>query len=132
MQVASSFFKMNLGVFTDRRLLVVVTHFDVSYTQEMEDQVLSQDQVREEVYKAVKSATEGTVSLTKDDIVLVSGMWANVARKLLYTHDDDPSLKCEAKNCLMEFGTNPSIAISTQDLAQQLEEASGITSVEQR
>ena len=123
---------MNLGVFTDRRLLVVVTHFDVSYTQEMEDQVLSQDQVREEVYKAVKSATEGTVSLTKDDIVLVSGMWAYVARKLLYTHDDDPSLKSEAKDYLMEFGTNPSIAISTQDLAQQLEEASGITSVEQR
>ena len=123
---------MTSGVFTDRRLLVVVTHFDKSYTQEMEDQVLSQDQVREQVYNAVKGATESTVLLTKDDIVLVSGMWAYVARKLLYTHDDDPNLKRRAQNYLMDFGTNPSTAISTQDLAKQLEEASGITSVEQR
>ena len=121
-----------IGVFTDRRLLVVVTHFDVSYTNMMEDQVLSQDEVREEVYNAVKTATEGTVSVAKDDIVLVSGMWANAARKLLYRCDDDSHLKCKAQNYLEDFGNNPSTDISTQDLARQLEEASGITSVEKR
>ena len=67
---------MTLDVFTDRRLLVVVTHFDDSYTNVMKDQVLSQDEVREEVYKAVKTATKGNISMTKDDVVLVSGMWA--------------------------------------------------------
>ena len=89
-----------IGVFTDRRLLVVVTHFDVSYTNMMEDQVLSQDEVREEVYNAVKTATEGTVSVAKDDIVLVSGKWANAARKLLYNYDDDSHLK--ARKYLLE------------------------------
>ena len=123
---------MNLGVFTDRRLLVVVTHFDVSYTQEMEDQVLSPDVVREEVYKVVKAATEGNFSLTKDDVVLVSGMWAFAARKLLYTHDDDPNLMRKVRMYLVDFGKNPSTGTSAQDLARQLEEASGITSVEQR
>ena len=123
---------MTLGVFTDRRLLVVVTHFDVSYTNMMDDQVLSQDEAREEVYKAVKTATKGNISMTKDDVVLVSGMWAFAARKLLYTHDEDPNLMRTAREYLMDFGINPSTATSTQDLARQLEEASGITSVEQR
>ena len=123
---------MTLGVFTDRRLLVVVTHFDVSYTNMMEDQVLSPDVVREQVDEAVKAATEGNVSLMKDDVVLVSGMWAFAARKLLYTHDNDPKLMHKAREYLMDFGINPSTVTSAQDLARQLEEASGITSVEQR
>ena len=123
---------MTLGVFTDRRLLVVVTHFDASYTNMIDDQVLSQDEAREEVYKAVQTATKGNVSMTKDDVVLVSGMWAFAARKLLYTCDDDPNLMRTAREYLMDFGINPSTATSAQDLARQLEEASGITSVEQR
>ena len=122
----------------------MVTHFDVSYTNLMEDQVLSQDEVREEVCNVVKTAkqdtvslaTEDTVSLAKDDVVLVSGKWANTARKLLYVCNDG-QLKRKAENYLKTFRKRSNTAISTQDLAistkdlaRQLEEASGITSVE--
>ena len=115
----------------------MVTHFDMSYTNLMRDQVLSQDEVREEVCNTVKTAkqdtvslaTEDTVSLAKDNVVLVSGKWANTARKLLYVCDDD-QLKRRAEDYLKAFRKHSNTAISTQDLARQLEEASGITSVE--
>ena len=62
-----------LGVFEDGRMLIVITHFDMSYNQV--DKELTEQEVKKIVISQI-SRVVPEVTVSKEIIVLVSGLWA--------------------------------------------------------
>ena len=64
---------ISAGIFEDGRMMIVITHFDMSYNQDGKE--LTEQEVKTTVISQI-SRVVPEVTVSKEIIVLVSGLWA--------------------------------------------------------
>ena len=138
-------------VFRDR-LIVAVTKFDTQYTTNPceSDDVLSMDDVKQVTVEYIRKAVGPGVPVSEDIVVPLSGLWAHTARELAkypprnYQYDESHSshrfLRI-AKEYLQKYPSSTGgecdhgaalDILQSEEIADRLEEASGIRELEAR
>ena len=134
------------GVSKDNRLIIVVTKFDkvISSSKECDPpEEMTEEIVKKQVCQFVHRACG--VEFSNDDVLVVSGQWAYIARMLAMTPPYKAShLRCQdaVKRCLRDVpnatcgqGEDPNMSLDKLGddvLCAKLEEASGIITLEER
>ena len=62
-----------LGIFEDGRMMIVITHFDMSYNQVSKE--LTEQEVKATVISQINRLVP-EVTVSEERIVLISGLWA--------------------------------------------------------
>ena len=135
---------MLAGVFEDRRLIIVVTHFDRTAEPDGIDEGITVEKVQEKVCQSVRKACPD-VKISVDDVLPLSGLWAYHARMLAMSHPDEPEYslyRTSAEKYLSAYqsfpcgqGENQSKCLENQsddELATKLLDVSQFASLETR
>ena len=133
------------GVFTDNRLVIVISKYDdaLKMSAEFSDDI-NEENVKTEACKFVQEACPGA-KISPNDVLPVSGRWAYHARMLAITSRNKPGHeKCwelakksldEIPNATSGQGEKPStslVNLEDHELSAILEKASGIANLEAR
>ena len=135
---------MLAGVFEDRRLIIVVTHFDRTAEPDGIDEGITVEKVQEKVCQSVRKACPD-VKISVDDVLPLSGLWAYHARMLAMSHPDKPEYSLYRKSVERSLshyrslpcgqGESPSACLtklSDDQLVKALLDSSGFASLEER
>ena len=107
-----------------------MTHFDEFYDADDDEDILSEKEIKDEICNL---AAQGKTQLARENVVLVCGQWAHIARQLQY-HPDDEELSRKARKALQMYGISKEVLAeaSSKELSEKLLNTSQIAGVEAR
>lgn len=117
--------------------MVVVTHFDVYYTSLADHDKITAEEIKRRVCQTVKEATGE--EFPREMVVPVCSQWANAARQLKFKSNDS-RMQRVARKFLLFYDELPRgqgqvmdvESLQSWELARTLEDASGITALEEK
>lgn len=132
------------GVFEDRRLIIVITQFDLMLEPDSTDEEITVEKVQELVCQSVREACPDA-KISFDDVLPLSGVWAYRARMLAKSRPDEPNYSTTREVVVRYLsnyqsspcgqGESPSLCLSIQNddhLVEKLLGISRIASLEER
>ena len=131
------------GVFEDRRLIIAVAQFDRTIQLDDTNEEITVEDVREKVHQLVSEACPD-VTISCDDVLPLSGLWAYSARMLM-SHPNGPEhskYRRNAESYLRQYqslpggqGESQSSSLTSRnddELVEQLLDVSRFASLEAR